>query len=204
MEFSSEREVKEYVKQMLLPYFFCVEEVNMVHFSGERMRIDFVCAPLTSESAWPAVRAFGVEVKNESKDCGFKNICSSMKQCIDYQQGAIDDQRLPELRGCKLDYVLLFHAWLWNRAIFRSDVLFSPRVEGEAGRILEWIAGAERLAGKFKVGWIRQKTNRWRPPSFEFLVCATPIWSSVHGQRLGPLAESFSQRQKIGNHKPAK
>jgi hypothetical protein len=116
----------------------------------QTLRIDYVAVPKETVVDFP-YPCFGIETKKSSFG-DFKIYTTGLQQAIDYARGYVKGHRLPA-------------------------VFVFPGICNEMGTMA---AGANRLAGRFRVGTISQEIwHGFKFPRFE--MCACRIWDVQRG-----------------------
>lgn len=153
-QFDNERAAEAALESLLAPYFRLVRQVWLQHYTGKRLRIDYVAVPLVSFPA-PLV---GIEVK-AGYGRGHDFLCA-LHQARDYRHCTIVDKRATRSAGLVLPFVFIFPA---------PNELAATT---PTGAVL-------RLAGLGRVGSIHQE----RYGGLCFRVSAERLWSSAYGER---------------------
>lgn len=154
---NTEREVVIHLASRLRPWFHIRREVWLRHPLKDRpIRIDFVIAPRTSDGP---IEFLGIECKRWFGDDG-RGFMRALKQGIDYRHASINDRRLPQLQGVRLEFVLIYPCLNMSHAAY-------------------W--GAARLAGQFNVGVAYDEPGRFAQNGLRFDVSASRLWSSLSG-----------------------
>lgn len=165
---ASEAENVQAIHDALSPYFELTSEVWLRHpLTGADHRIDLLAEP-RDEFPFPLM---GVEVKTSRRHRHFAHLTQALKQCVDYRQCVINDQRLPQHRGLMLPAV----------ALYAGDAEWPDA---------EWM---ERLLGKWNVGSFRAERYR----GLTLRISAAPIWTQRDGTT-GTGAKWPAQR-RVGN-----
>ena len=178
-EFESETEARNYLIERLESHYILYEEVWMQHCDGTRLRIDLIALPRNQFARVGDHHCIGIEIKARYREG--KNYIRALQQCIDYRHSAITDKEAKALDGLTPSLVLLFPE-------------FEPRDEHYNDK---WQAGLVRLAGRYNVGSVNLKWNRWEDRLMtRFTVAGTPIWDDSRGS-CGP--KQFGMARKRGS-----
>lgn len=179
--FESEPEAAAHLEALLEPRFILLREVWVKHWTGRRIRIDFVAkARPNMEPAFLGSAVFGIEVKagfHRGEHGAFR---SALAQGISYRHSILDDRRCPSVQGQQLQYVFIYPG---PPSINRGSTARE--------RDLWEIRGATVLAGKFNVGLLTDtghETGRDRYSAagpYQFELCGSPAWCPVRGARFG-------------------
>lgn len=181
----NEAETRDVFEEMARPYFWLWPEVQMRHYSGERLRIDYVGLPFTRFQTG----LVGFELKGDGK--GFQGFNRALKQGIDYRQSEIIDRRLSRFPWKRLLFVFIYHPRCWGRY---STLEETESIQGYQG----WLAGAARLAGLYNVGVLN--TRRWGPwDGWRLEISETPLWDSKKGLRGNGLLIGSGASRQPGN-----
>lgn len=168
------------VRARLEPLFVVAPEVWMRHWSGEKIRIDYVASPREGSGVPDGI--YGFEIKKDP--AGFKDTSGAYAQAIDYQGSVIDDLRKPPIPGLwngqRLRYTFVAQPWCWQTGC---------KAEWDSGAF----AGVIRLAGKFGVGLV----TVGRYSGLSLYVGPEPIWKENDGARSG--IESWHTRNSVGH-----
>jgi hypothetical protein len=145
-------------------------EVHLPHVNSDRLlRIDYLAVfrRFRRNSTEPTL--IGFECKRYFDD--FRHWTAALKQGIDYRHSVVEDARSTVWAGHTPAFVFVFPDLrdLGEHNQYRSS----------------WAEGAERLAGKFNVGSIRQRQD-WHGREYLELTCAAdPLWNTRVGPRCG-------------------
>lgn len=156
----TEPELQQQLVTALEPYFEVTEQVwlrNPIY--GFDLRIDLVAAPRPPLDERLPFAFLGIEVKVDNHE--FAARTQAFKQCLDYKQCVLNDQRLPKLRGL----------WLPCVALYRGRERRTRRDEDPAESLLV------RLVGKFNVG----ELEHGHYDGLMLLVCNERIWCVREG-----------------------
>lgn len=161
-DFATEAEAVREFRRLMAPYFHLLSEMQMQHYDGSRLRMDFIGVPKVE---FPA-DVVGFEIKRSFNS--FKDVTAATKQAIDYRHSRFIDHRVKGITGETPKYVLIFP---------------SPVFEG--GSYAGWMEGLKRAVGKFNVGFVTFVRPYWLPQDdddlIECRVSDTSIWRSDHG-----------------------
>jgi len=151
-----EKELKLKVLNRLSQYFFIQEEVDGVHFTGKKFRIDAVIKPF-DVTGWknPNV-AFGVEFKQTSIEYDIRGVTGLIRQAYDYQHTDFETFGKIPILICPLK----LHPILGDGAI----------------------SFTRHLLGKFGIGEIRNTPHRGLSIIFQE---SHYIWDEKNGLSLG-------------------
>lgn len=158
-DFPSEAEAVKYLHQRLNPYFKILQEVQMRHMDGTRVRMDMLLRPRHDVLIAQRFGLIGIELKAGHK--ALRNFHAALKQAIDYRHSVVIDRRAARFNGATPEFVFVYPAF--------------PN-----GRYENWHRGSMRLAGMFNVGTIHELTH-WNAGTIEFRVSDSPIWRSNQG-----------------------
>ena len=144
-----ESEISKEFTALMSPYFILYPEVQLIHPSKGRLRIDFIGQPTCGR--WQG--NMGFELKHGGIGDGkFSSWSNAVAQCIDYSQSRIVSDKIggEDWFGHTLKYVFLFPCpfRVWRRP------------EPDEDRQHAWVRGQVRLAGKFGVGAIEEDPER--------------------------------------------
>lgn len=153
--FENEKLARAYVETYLKVHFWLVPEVQLTHWSGKRLKIDYIAIPRSANFRAPIL---GIEVKRGYG--AFKDFSAVLRQSIDYRGSTICDKRSTRFQGVRLPYVFVFPAIASIDGPSLTSVYQS------------WMKGAIRLAGQFNVGVIDDQT---------FWLSGHPWWSMDTG-----------------------
>jgi hypothetical protein len=168
--FNTETEAREYLEQLLIPWFEIEPEVSIRHITaGNLLRIDYVLRA-RKDSEFPFDGIFGVECKANNEAGSFNR---TIKQAIDYTQCIIVDSRFD------------------TQQLQRIYIFPAPTNSQEMNYIDGWHGGAERIAGLFNVGLIHIE----RSGQPKFCMSADCQWSVTRG----PVIYRAHDRTKIGS-----
>lgn len=168
-DFENEKLARAYVESQLGIHFWLVPEVQLEHWSGKRLKIDYIAIPRSANFRVPI---FGIEVKRGYN--AFRDFSSVLRQSIDYRGSTICDKRSTRFQGERLPYVFVFPA--------------IASVEGASAHSYQaWMKGAIRLAGQFNVGVIDDQT---------FWLSGHPWWSIDTGNHG---LDSWWTKDKVGS-----
>lgn len=153
--------------ELMEPYFVLVPEVQMQHYDGSKMRIDFLGRPRHREDM-PWLPWAGFELKARFKE--IKDFCKALKQGIDYRHGVVVDKRLQNIRGMTPPFL-----FIWPDPS-EEDYGFVKGIHG----------GAVRVAGQYNVGVLRHESYAFYSrfgTRISLAVSGTLLWDSVVGSR---------------------
>lgn len=93
-----EKQVRQELTAGLGSGFRCYEEVNLRHalFKDVRVRADLIGYPINNELDG---FVFAFEVKRPSKEWGYGDWNSHIRQAHDYMYARVDDNRYPDILG---------------------------------------------------------------------------------------------------------
>lgn len=155
-EFDTEKLASAYIKAQLEPKFYLLTEAQLEHWSGKKLKIDYLAAPKSENKDFRSP-LIGIEVKRGYT--AFRDFSSVLRQAIDYRGSTITDKRAKKFQGAHIPYVFVFPS--------------IAAVEGSSSYIYQaWMKGAIRLAGQFNVGVIDDQT---------FWLSGHPWWSLGRG-----------------------
>jgi hypothetical protein len=189
LNFDTEKKAKQYLEQLLAPYFRLQAEVWCRHqIAGNRLRIDYLAVP-RPHVEFP-FDLFGIEVKRSCGDGSLYN--EAIKQAIHYTDCAVDDPRpvLVRRNNRRIERVYIFPA--------RGPDCWFRDATGELHATKDCNNGfcVNRLAGKFHVGMIYACRDYHTGDYYPAFYCsADRQWCA----RLGPRAAKHNTRQTIGN-----
>ncbi len=159
--FDNEPEAVTYLHDLLKPYFHILQEVQMRHLDGTRIRIDMLLLPRKGSPVAHRFGLIGVELKSGHKE--LRAYHKALKQAIDYRHSRVIDKRVKNYQDETPDFVFVFPGYSETQP-FNS----------------QWYRGSIRLAGMFNVGAIHE-VYRWGEWALEFRVSDSPVWRSDQG-----------------------
>lgn len=157
-----EPELQRRLVEALDEHFAVTEQVWLRHpIYAFDLRIDAIAIPRTPLDERFPFPFLGIEVKTDNDQLG--HVTQAYKQCLDYKQCVVNDQRLPNLRGLIVPCIALY------RGRQRRQPLDKP---WDA-----WETFAVRLVGKWNVGVLEES----RQGNLELRVCDERIWHGAYG-----------------------
>jgi hypothetical protein len=179
----AEREVVEAFSRLMSPTFKLHHEVNLKHYSGAPLRIDFVGLDRQRRIEQP----IGFELKRggmESDD--FSTFTHAVRQATDYAKSTIQDDRARVWVGAPLRFVFVFPC---PYLIYEND----NRRTKTSYRDL-WAQGVLKLSTEAGVGAISRVP---RKHDWGFFLAGHPAWWLSSGPT--PLALSHARSKNVGS-----
>ncbi len=161
--FKTEKLAGQRFDELMWPYFRLVNEVQLQHYDGSRLRIDRVGVP-RREAGVTWAPLIGFELKKSTGGIG--DLTKALNQAIDYRDCIITDKRFKKFLGWRLPFVFVFpDSWDVDQ---KHDY---PR--GLYG-------GAIRQAGRRNVGLLRWE-NYYGTQRLMLHAAGERLWSSDEG-----------------------
>lgn len=160
-KFENERDATERFREIMQPYFILREQVQMRHYDGSSLRIDFIGRPKNPE-LMPWLPWCGFELKANIEAVG--DLCRALKQGAGYKDARIVDKRFPRLQGQQPQFVFVY----------------PDAGDEDFGCCKSWYGGVVRMAGQFNVGLVRLE-DYYGQRRVVLHVSATRLWSSDAG-----------------------
>jgi hypothetical protein len=172
-QFDDEKAARAHLEQLLHGHCRLVPEVHLRHLiSNQLLRIDYAAIFPQFRHTSTAPTLIGLEVKRYFDD--FREWTAALKQGIDYRHSIVEDQRSQVYRGRTPAFIFVY-----------PDLRDLGDLAEHRSARSTWAEGAERLAGKFNVGTIRQRRDFAGHAYLEFTCAADPLWDSRYGPRRG-------------------
>jgi hypothetical protein len=179
LQFKTEIMARAHLENLLEPWFILEPEVELRYEDANRLRIDYLARP-RPDSNFP-YPWFGIECKRGFAGMGDYN--DALKQAIDYTHSVVVDGRFDDLVNERVLRVFVFPGMPSNE---------NPKRPSSMAAL--WAGGVNRLAGKFHVGMIYERSDG---PLFE--MSAVTQWSATYG----PASEKVQRHiHRLGSGRP--
>lgn len=175
--FSSEQDAEQRFEEVFGRHFILRKQVQMKHLDGTRLRIDYLGRP-KDPAQMPWLSYAGFELKATTEAIG--ELCSALKQAIDYRHAVITDKRFPRLHQRTPPFVFVY----------------PDAGQEDFGGAKTVYGGAIRVAGQYNVGLARHEIY-YGSSRVALHISGTLLWCSAQGSR--GVAKNFGIGRRRGS-----